>query len=76
MNRKNKDLLAALLTEFFNDHDINGKGVLSNNEIAKLLKSNLSKKDRWKNLSRGKLIDANKYKDLLNKVNKDRKSVV
>ena len=67
MNKQDKNKLIDLLEEFFSEYDINEKGVLFSNDVAKCLKKNLLKKDRWKNLSRGKLIDSDKYKNHLNK---------
>jgi hypothetical protein len=71
MNAQDKNSLIDLLEQFFSEYDINEKGVLFNNDVAKCLKKNLLKKDRWKNLSRGKLIDSVKHKNNLNKLNKN-----
>ena len=68
MNAQDKNSLIDLLEQFFSEYDINEKGVLFNNDVAKCLKKNLLKKDRWKNLSRGKLIDSVKHKNNLNKL--------
>lgn len=53
MKRKDIYLLEKLLGEFFEEYDINKKGMLYSNRIAKLLKEELSKKERWKNKNRG-----------------------
>lgn len=71
MNAQDKNSLIDLLEQFFSEYDINEKGVLFNNDVAKCLKKNLLKKDRWKNLSRGKLIDSVKHKNNLNKLDKN-----
>jgi hypothetical protein len=71
MNTQDKNKLIQLLEQFFSEYDINERGVLFNNDAAKCLKRNLLAKDRWKNLSRGKLIDSGKYNSNLNKVDKN-----
>jgi hypothetical protein len=71
MKTDDKNKLIDLLEEFFSEYDINERGVLFNNDVAKCLKRNLLAKDRWKNLSRGKLIDSGKYNSNLNKVDKN-----
>jgi|LakMenEpi03Aug12_release.lakeMendotaPanAssembly.Ray.scaffolds.fasta_scaffold1198414_2 hypothetical protein len=54
MNKENQNQLFYLLQEFFATHDLNARDFLNKNAIAALLKNELSKKNRWKNLSRGK----------------------
>ena len=71
MTNENKKLLIGLLEEFFSDYDINERSMLFNNDVAKCLKKNLLQKGRWKNLSRGKLIDGFKHKENLNKADKN-----
>ena len=71
MTNENKKLLIDLLEEFFAEYNINERNMLFNNDVAKCLKKNLLQKGRWKNLSRGKLIDSFKHKENLNKVDKN-----
>ena len=71
MTNENKKLLIDLLEEFFSDYDINERNMLFSNDVAKYLKKNLSAKGRWKNLSRGKLIDGDKHKENLNKADQN-----
>ena len=71
MTNENKKLLIGLLEEFFSDYDINERNMLFNNDVAKCLKKNLLQKGRWKNLSRGKVIDGFKHKENLNKADKN-----
>jgi seryl-tRNA(Sec) selenium transferase len=67
MNTQDKNTLIQLLKQFFSEYDINERGVLFNNDAAKCLKQLLVAKNRWKNLSRGKLINSDKHIDNLNK---------
>jgi hypothetical protein len=53
MKRKDVHLLEKLLDQYFKEYDINKKGMTWNNRIAILLKRELTKKKRWKNLDRG-----------------------
>lgn len=70
MTNENKNLLVSLLEEFFADCDINKSRTLSTDSVAKYLKSKLMEKGRWKNLSRGKAINGQKYKENLNSAQK------
>jgi hypothetical protein len=67
MTNENKKLLINLLEEFFYDYDINARDFLCNNDVAKCLKKNLSEKNRWRNLPRGKPIDSKNRKENPNK---------
>ena len=71
MTNENKKLLIGLLNEFFSDYNINDRDVATKNPVASLLRIKLKEKNRWKNLSRGKLINTDKHKENLTKADKN-----
>ncbi len=54
MTKENEKQLLALLTEFFATRNLNKKDFTRRNPIGVLLKKELSKLKRWKNLNRGR----------------------
>jgi hypothetical protein len=54
MNKQDQNQLLCLLKSFFEDYDLNARDFLNKNQIASFLKKEMLKKDRWKNLTRGK----------------------
>lgn len=56
MKRNEIYQLERLLEQYFQEYDINKKAMLYSNRIAKLLKTKLKEKGRWKNKNRGQNI--------------------
>ncbi len=54
MNKQDQNQLLCLLKSFFEEYDLNARDFLNKNQIASFLKKEMLKKDRWKNLTRGK----------------------
>lgn len=54
MNKRDQNQLLCLLKSFFEEYDLNARDFLNKNQIASFLKKEMLKKDRWKNLTRGK----------------------
>jgi|11_taG_2_1085331.scaffolds.fasta_scaffold230284_1 hypothetical protein len=52
--RMNKSLLLKQLTRYFEQNDLSNPRKTSTCPVAKLLKAELKKANRWKNLNRGK----------------------
>lgn len=50
----NKSLLLKQLTRYFEQNDLSNPRKTSTCPVAKLLKAELKKANRWKNLNRGK----------------------
>ena len=71
MTTENEKILINLLEDFFSSCNMNERNVLFRNDVAKCLKKNLLEIGRWKNLSRGKLIDDRKHKENLIKADEN-----
>lgn len=74
MNNKDKDKLRELLTEWFNDVNLTSKNIFNQNEIARLIKREITKIGYWDNKPRGIPRSADKLnKDKTTKKEKDLK---
>jgi hypothetical protein len=74
MNKSNINTLKTLLIEFFNSNDLNKRNFWVQNEIGKIMKSNLIKIDKWRARSRNeKTLNKIKQTNLKRKQEREQK---